>query len=260
MRLNHDDILRELELLPVWRLKAPLPAAPVQPVALTTVAEAPISAPEQALPAENPSIEDDLPALDISLSQGRRDSIMQLSWEDLSTSVSHCQACGISKSRQQTVFGTGSLPADWFIVAAAPSAEEDAQGLPFVQAAGELLNNMLAAIKLNREQNVYLSHVLKCSTGAERALQHDEVQHCLPYFKRQLALLQPKVILLLGETAAQSLLQSTLSLDQMRAQEWQFEGVPVIVSYHPQHLLQHPRDKALAWQDLCRAHALMQTL
>lgn len=191
-----------------------------------------------------------------------------MDWEALEQAVASCRACGLCKSRKNTVFGVGDQRARWLVVGEAPGENEDLQGEPFVGQAGALLDNMLKALGLSRSgegaQAVYIANVLKCRPPGNRNPHPDEVLQCEPYLRRQVALLQPQVILALGRFAAQSLLQhsvadvATQPLGRLRGQVHQYEGVPVVVSYHPAYLLRTPQDKAKAWADLCLARGLMQ--
>lgn len=272
MTLRREDMLRELELLPVWKLREPRPAlnTEVNPVAISEAAiveqepfkqTASMSVAEAAPVALEPIVEElHLPELNKPLSEGRREMVMQLDWEGLQACVANCQACGLAKTRTKTVFGVGDANADWLIVGEAPGAEEDKRGEPFVGAAGQLLDNMLAAIGLKRGQNVYIANVLKCRPPENRDPQGEEVHLCDPFLKRQVELIQPKLILALGKFAAQSLLNSVESVASMRGKQHDYHGVPVIVTYHPAYLLRNLPDKAKAWQDLCAARSLMQSL
>lgn len=236
--MNRDDILRELELLPAWKLREPhAPAHSIaQTTALQTKQEAPSSLVE--MPIEPSGMD----------------------WSQLKACVQNCTACSLSKSRTQTVFGVGDMNADWMIVGEAPGAEEDKQGEPFVGQAGKLLDNMLAAIHLKRGDNVYIANVLKCRPPENRDPHGEEVQKCDPFLKRQVALIQPKIIIALGKFAAQSLLNSDDSIGSMRGKLHTYLGVPVIVTYHPAYLLRSPLDKAKAWEDLCLAKSTIQGL
>jgi uracil-DNA glycosylase family 4 len=194
--------------------------------------------------------------------------IAGMDWDTLEQVVASCQACGLCKSRKNTVFGVGDRRSRWLIVGEAPGENEDIQGEPFVGQAGVLLDNMLKALGLNRAgegaQAAYIANVLKCRPPGNRNPQPEEVLQCEPYLRRQVALLQPQVILALGRFAAQSLLQhsvpevATMPLGRLRGQVHHYEGVPVVVSYHPAYLLRTPQDKAKAWADLCLARGLMQ--
>ena len=206
-------------------------------------------------------------AAPVSLPRALPAEIAAMDWDALQQAVAGCQACGLCKSRKNTVFGVGDRQARWLVVGEAPGENEDLQGEPFVGQAGQLLDNMLKAVGLNRqargEQGVYIANVLKCRPPANRNPQPEEVLQCEPYLRRQVALLQPQIILALGRFAAQSLLQhsvpdiATIPLGRLRGQVHRYEGVPVIVSYHPAYLLRTPQDKAKAWVDLCLAQAVL---
>ena len=248
MSLTREDMLRELELLPVWKSRQTLVAQPL--VAEQVVAE----------PAAVQIIDTDLPPLTVSLGQGRREAIMQMDWQNLQECVANCEACSLAKTRTQTVFGVGDPNAEWLIVGEAPGADEDLKGEPFVGQAGKLLDNMLAAIKLKRGQNVYIANVLKCRPPENRNPQVEEVMQCDPFLKRQVELIKPRLIIALGKFAAQSLLKSENTIASMRGKLHDYQGVPVIVTYHPSYLLRSPSDKAKAWEDLCFAVKTMQGL
>lgn len=204
-----------------------------------------------------------------------------MDWPALQAAVAGCRACGLCERRKNTVFGVGpSVPAeapagaapsaDWLIVGEAPGENEDIAGEPFVGQAGKLLDNMLLAMHLQRGgdapvpragvlKNVYITNVLKCRPPANRNPEPAEVAQCAPYLKRQVELLQPKIILALGRFAAQSLLQGSvpdiekIPLGKLRGRVYHYLGVPVVVSYHPAYLLRSLGDKAKAWDDLCLA-------
>jgi DNA polymerase len=179
--------------------------------------------------------------------------VADMDWDTLTETVAACQACGLCHSRRHTVFGVGDRQADWLVVGEAPGEMEDLQGEPFVGPAGQLLDNMLRAIGLGRHENVYLTNVLKCRPPANRNPEPAEVAQCEPYLRRQVALLQPKIILAMGRFAVQSLLGSTEPIGKLRGQIHHYAGVPVVVTYHPAYLLRNLPDKAKAWADLCLA-------
>jgi uracil-DNA glycosylase family 4 len=172
-------------------------------------------------------------------------------WTQLRERVAACTRCGLSATRTQTVFGVGNLEADWLVVGEAPGAEEDRQGEPFVGRAGQLLNSMLRAIGLAREQ-VYIANVLKCRPPHNRDPLASETALCSPFLERQIALLKPKIMLVVGRIAAQNLLRTDSSLGRLRQQVHTFGDarVPLVVTYHPAYLLRTPADKRKAWQDL----------
>jgi uracil-DNA glycosylase family 4 len=172
-------------------------------------------------------------------------------WSELRARVAACTRCTLSATRTQTVFGVGNPHADWLIVGEAPGAEEDRRGEPFVGRAGQLLNSMLHAIGLAREQ-VYIANVLKCRPPGNRDPSPNEAAECLPYLERQIALLKPKIMLAVGRIAAQNLLRTDKTLGAMRQQVHRFgvSEVPLVVTYHPAYLLRTPTEKRKAWEDL----------
>jgi DNA polymerase len=173
--------------------------------------------------------------------------------------VAGCTRCTLHKTRTQTVFGVGDPTAQWMFVGEAPGADEDAQGEPFVGRAGQLLNAMLFAMGLKREQ-VYIANVLKCRPPGNRDPQPNEVDCCEPYLVRQIELIQPKLIVALGRHAAHSLLKTEAPLARLRGQRLAYHGTPLIVTYHPAYLLRSPGEKRKAWDDLCLARRVMEAL
>jgi DNA polymerase len=172
-------------------------------------------------------------------------------WPELRARVAACTRCGLSATRTQTVFGVGNLHAEWLIVGEAPGADEDRKGEPFVGRAGQLLNSMLHAVGLAREQ-VYIANVLKCRPPGNRDPSPTEAAECLPYLEQQIALLKPKIMLAVGRIAAQNLLHTDKTLGSLRQQVHRFgaSAVPLIVTYHPGYLLRTPTDKRKTWEDL----------
>jgi uracil-DNA glycosylase family 4 len=172
-------------------------------------------------------------------------------WPELRARVAACTRCALCNTRTQTVFGVGNQTAEWLIVGEAPGAEEDRQGEPFVGRAGQLLNSMLRAIGLAREQ-VYIANVLKCRPPGNRDPSPGEAAECLPYLEQQIALLKPKIMLAVGRIASQNLLHTEVTLGRLRQQVHRFglSQVPLVVTYHPAYLLRTPTDKRKAWEDL----------
>ncbi|MFN3545378.1 MAG: uracil-DNA glycosylase family protein [Thiobacillus sp.] len=207
--LTRDDIVEELGIGPVWRLRQ------------TPVAEAEATTP--------------------------------YTWEQLADAVAHCTKCKLHATRTQGVLGVGDRNADWLIVGEAPGADEDAQGEPFVGQAGKLLDAMLASIGLARGENVYIANVLKSRPPGNRNPEPDEIAACLPYLRAQIELIRPKLIVALGRFAAQTLLATDETIGRLRGRVHQYQGVPLIVTYHPAYLLRNLPDKARAWEDLCLA-------
>jgi uracil-DNA glycosylase len=180
------------------------------------------------------------------------DTIAGLDWEVLRLRVSTCTRCELHKQRTQAVFGVGNRAAQWLIIGEAPGADEDRQGEPFVGRAGKLLNNMLLAIGLKREE-VYIANIVKCRPPGNRNPEADEIATCLPYLQRQIELIQPKMIVALGKVASNALLRKDATLASLRGKLHDYSGIPLIVTYHPAYLLRSPTEKSKAWQDLCFA-------
>jgi uracil-DNA glycosylase family 4 len=184
---------------------------------------------------------------------GRAD-VSRLDWPELTERVATCQQCVLHGSRTQTVFGVGNREADWLIIGEAPGAEEDRRGEPFVGRAGQLLDAMLQAIGLDR-QRAYIANILKCRPPNNRDPLPEEVVSCEPFLRRQIELIQPKVILAVGRIAAQNLLNSNQPIGRLRGQVHHFgeAQIPLIVTYHPAYLLRSPLEKRKAWLDLLLA-------
>ncbi len=185
-----------------------------------------------------------------------------LDWPALRDAVAGCRACGLCDARQQTVFGVGHTNAHCMVVGEAPGEQEDAQGEPFVGAAGQLLDRMLAALGLGRgdgkpAQQVFITNALKCRPPRNRNPSPEELAACRPFLQRQVALVQPRVILAMGRFAVQSLLDSDAPIGKLRGTVHRWHGVPLVVTYHPAYLLRQPADKAKAWDDLCLAATLL---
>jgi len=250
MSANREDILKELGLTPVWQLRAPAASSPA-PATAPPVAVAEIPAREPVTVRGLPKV----PPLDARATQ-----IATLEWPQLKESVAGCVACPLHKGRNKTVFGVGDEAADWLFVGEGPGAEEDAKGEPFVGQAGKLLDNMLAAIKLKRGVNVYIANVVKCRPPGNRNPEPGEAAQCEPYLHRQIVLIKPKLIVALGKVAAVNLLKRDAAVASMRGKIHQYQGIPLIVTYHPAYLLRSLPEKAKAWVDLCFAVETMQGL
>lgn len=172
-------------------------------------------------------------------------------WSTLRTAIANCTACGLSKTRTQTVFGVGDPNADLMLIGEAPGFYEDKQGEPFVGRAGQLLNAMLEAVELKRE-SVYIANILKCRPPENRDPAPEEVSLCTPFLEKQIALIKPKLIVGLGRIAAHYLLNTKSSLTQLRGKTHTYghAKTPLLVTYHPAYLLRNPRDKDKAFSDL----------
>ncbi|CAG0908654.1 unnamed protein product [Cyprideis torosa] len=182
-------------------------------------------------------------------------------WDELRQVVSGCAKCELSKTRTRTVFGAGSQQADWLIIGEAPGEQEDRQGEPFVGRAGLLLNNMIKAVGFERE-GVYIANVVKCRPPQNRDPHLEEVLACSSYLKRQIALIQPKLVLVVGRVAAQHLLNTSDAVGRMRGKLHRYPGTdtPLIVTYHPAYLLRRPIEKRKSWEDLKFALATYRSL
>ncbi len=242
------------------------PAAP-SPAAAT--------APRPAAPA-TPAAVPQRPA--VSLASAGTATAATMDWPSLRSAVADCRACGLCDSRRQTVFGVGHLRAHCMVVGEAPGEHEDACGEPFVGESGQLLDRMLRALGLSRNpaaapgrpdqtpadaplddpaHQVYIANTLKCRPPRNRNPSPQELATCQPFLQRQVALVQPRVILAMGRFAVQSLLGSDEPIGRLRGRLHSWHGVPLVVTYHPAYLLRQPADKAKAWDDLCLAASVL---
>ena len=226
MTATREDMLAELSLMPHWQRRAN---------AATAVETR--EAPAPGAGGNDP----------------RHARIARLEWRDFAADVDACTACGLCRTRHKSVPGVGDQNADWLFVGEAPGAEEDARGEPFVGQAGRLLDNMLAALGMARDRNVYIANVLKCRPPNNRAPEPGEADACRPYLERQVALLRPKLIVALGKSAASLLLGTDATIASLRGRVHRYRGFPLIVTYHPAYLLRSLPDKAKAWEDLLLA-------
>jgi len=191
---------------------------------------------------------------------GQVGPVADMGWPALREAVAACTACTLCRTRRQTVFGVGNVQAEWMIVGEAPGELEDAQGEPFVGKSGQLLDNMLRALGLTRGEadatrQVYIANTLKCRPPGNRNPEPGELERCEPFLVRQIQLVQPRIILAMGRFAVQRLLRSEDPIGRLRGRVHRYEGVPLIVTYHPAYLLRNPEEKAKAWDDLCLARA-----
>ncbi|MDP2170985.1 MAG: uracil-DNA glycosylase [Rhodocyclaceae bacterium] len=230
--MNRDQTLKEMGLGPIWKLRQP--PKKKRGAASDTASAAPVDA--------------------------RTAAIAAMGWDELQQAVADCQACELCKTRKQAVLGVGDPDADWLFVGEGPGAEEDERGEPFVGKAGKLLDNMLAAIDLQRGQQVYIANAVKCRPPDNRTPEPGETAACWPFLARQIELIQPKLIVTLGKPAAQTLLQQEVKIADARGRVHDFAGMPLIVTYHPAYLLRNLPDKAKAWEDLCFMRQTMRAL
>jgi len=232
-----------------WRLRTRAAPSSAVPVSAVPVSAAPGSA--AALATPTPPQSAPVVAAEVATQ-----------WEALRAEVLACRRCPLHATRTQGVFGVGPKRADWLVIGEAPGAEEDRRGEPFVGVAGQLLDAMLRAIGLDRRSNVYIANVLKSRPPGNRDPRPEEVAACLPYLERQIALLQPKIMLAVGRIAAQNLLDTDAPLGRLRGRVHYFgeRNTPLIVTYHPAYLLRTPGDKRKAWEDLKFARSVYQQL
>lgn len=224
------ELFSAMGLGPVWELKNPTS-----------------SMSENGIEPEAASA--DLPSLDELHATAKLPSL-----DELRSTVAACRACGLCETRTQTVFSDGVANAPLMVVGEAPGAEEDASGLPFVGRAGQLLDRMLTAVGASRASNVYIANVLKCRPPGNRNPEMAEIEQCSPFVFQQIAVSKPKVLLLVGRFAIQTLLGSKKSVGELRGQlhhvTVQGREIPAVVTYHPAYLLRRPEEKAKVWDDL----------
>jgi uracil-DNA glycosylase len=255
---------------PAPATQEPRPAPTPAPAALSgaPAVRPPVSTPARAAPAAAAAPFE--ASTDLVLAE-RAAAIATLAWGPLQDAVAACTACGLCESRRQTVFGVGHARADWMIVGEAPGEQEDLQGEPFVGPAGQLLDQMLRAVGQSRRaesgegreddqagdpaRRVFIANTLKCRPPRNRNPEPGEMARCEPFLQRQVALVQPKLILLMGRFAVKQLLKSDEAIGKLRGRVHRYEGIPVVVTYHPAYLLRNMPDKAKAWEDLCLAKA-----
>mgnify|MGYP001178247997 FL=1 len=276
MNSRRDGILREMGLAPLWRLRgaeeveeAPL-VEPAPPAPLVRAPEMPPSAMQAAeeamvkpLARFAPPVAHLSPEPRVEAPLANRDvpgDIATLDWDELDARIRACDACELCQRRKQAVPGVGDRQADWLFVGEGPGAEEDARGEPFVGQAGRLLDNMLASIELKRGEDVFIGNAVKCRPPNNRTPEVSELAACFPYLQRQIGLIQPRLIVALGRPAAQALLNQEVKIGAMRGKLFAYNGIPVIVTYHPAYLLRNQADKAKVWEDLCFARATMRRI
>ncbi|MGE4240291.1 uracil-DNA glycosylase [Ramlibacter sp.] len=209
--------------------------------------------PATAVPSLSPRV-----SVPIVASPAPLGAVASMDWDALAATVAQCRACKLCNGRTNTVFGVGDLRAEILVVGEAPGENEDRLGEPFVGQAGKLLDNMLGSLGVARGKGVYIANVLKCRPPGNRNPEPDEVAKCEPFLRRQVELLRPRIILVMGRFAVQSLLGSTEPIGRLRGRAYEYSGVPVVVTYHPAYLLRNLPDKAKAWADLCLAQSLVR--
>jgi uracil-DNA glycosylase len=269
---RRQAFLEEMGLGPAWtRRDLPAVAEPITDPAADASSQQAAEPAVDALPLERVSAPLAMPQTASLLAEEIDESgvpsatrppaseVALMDWDRLQASVSVCTKCGLCQGRTNTVFGVGDEKAKWLFVGEGPGRQEDLHGEPFIGPAGELLDNMMHAMQLRRGENAYIANVVKCrptdGKGKDRPPTAQEAAACLPYLERQVALIQPTVIVALGKSAAISLLgmDPDTSVGSLRGKVHRYAGRPLIVTYHPAYLLRNTADKSKAWSDLCLA-------
>lgn len=249
MTLSREQMLVEMGVSPIWvrremeQASAQLPQSAGAPAREEPV---PVALVETAAPPAST-----IPTMPMA-------AVDAQDWPELARQVSECRACPLCQQRKQAVLGVGDLHPDWLFIGEGPGAEEDVRGEPFVGQAGKLLDNMLAALDIARGNKVYIANAVKCRPPGNRTPEAAEMATCRPYLERQIALLKPKIIVLLGKAAVHAVLQDDKSLGSLRGQRFEYAGIPVVVTYHPAYLLRNLPDKAKAWEDLLFARRTLR--
>ncbi|NTV71880.1 MAG: uracil-DNA glycosylase [Azonexaceae bacterium] len=267
MSLSREQMLVEMGITPIWVLRDSEPSAPAVDAPEAQVPEAqvpvvapadetrpmarekesPVAAPENA-PVSRPALATLQPMAPVDT----------LNWPELARQVAECRACALCEERKQAVLGVGELNPDWLFIGEGPGAEEDVKGEPFVGQAGKLLDAMLASLDIARGNRVYIANAVKCRPPGNRTPEAAEMAACWPYLERQIALLKPKIIVLLGKAAVHAVLHDDKSLASLRGKRYEYAGIPLVVTYHPAYLLRNLPDKAKAWEDLLFARRLLR--
>jgi DNA polymerase len=252
MGLSREQMLAEMGIAPLWHQRGGEGVASVPAAGnfAAPVAESLSGAPGgRAAPAQQ---------VEGAVSGGGAVAVATLDWDGLARRVASCRDCTLCAGRKQAVLGVGDRRPDWLFIGEGPGAEEDARGEPFVGQAGKLLDAMLAALGVARGDGVYIANAVKCRPPGNRTPEADEMAACRPYLLRQIELLQPRVIVLLGKAAAHALLHEDKALATLRGKRFEHGGIAVAVTYHPAYLLRNLPEKAKAWEDLLFARRLLR--
>lgn len=268
MNISREQMLVEMGITPLWVLRDTalgeadtVEATEPSPEAASAAVEMPLMASTDSLapapdsstpPAAAPAVVPVARTISPAVTVDGHD------WPELERQVAACRACPLCEQRKQAVFGVGDRHPDWLFIGEGPGAEEDVKGEPFVGQAGKLLDNMLASLDIARGDRVYIANAVKCRPPGNRTPEAAEMAACRPYLERQIALLKPKIIVLLGKAAVHSVLHDDKSLASLRGRRFEFAGIPVVVTYHPAYLLRNLPDKAKAWEDLLFARRTLR--
>ena len=235
-------------------------APPPELVPEAVPAPGPVSSPTARAPADGEAPVAGAGGPMTAPATGNAVPVSALPWPELERAVASCVGCALHRSRRRTVFGAGARDADWMVIGEGPGANEDRQGEPFVGRAGRLLNAMLFALGLAREQ-VFITNTVKCRPPGNRDPEPEETERCGPFLDRQIDLLAPRVILAVGRVAAQAILDTNAPLARLRGREHAYprgdRRVPVVATYHPAYLLRTPSAKRVTWEDLCLARSIV---
>ena len=235
------ETIYELGLSPLWKRRNNDSDNPTTPKTTTPVSTKD-SPPTPPPPAQNtPPPSADMPDDAV---------IARMQWQPLHEAVLKCHRCALAENRTQAVFGVGDTNANIFFVGEGPGFEEDKKGEPFVGAAGKLLDAMLKSIGMGRDSGIYIANIVKCRPPQNRNPKPEEAQACMTYLRRQLALASPSLIVALGRVAAAHLLQTEEPIGKLRQRLHDYEGIPLVVTYHPAYLLRSPTEKRKSWNDL----------
>ncbi|MFZ2974559.1 MAG: uracil-DNA glycosylase [Ferribacterium limneticum] len=258
MSLSREQMLVEMGITPIWVLRDNEPSAPAveEHEAVAAEPEARVPTPEKATAIVQEPAPVARPAPVVALRP--MTPVDTLNWPELAKQVAECRACRLCEQRKQAVLGVGDLKPDWLFIGEGPGADEDAQGEPFVGQAGKLLDAMLASLDIARGNRVYIANAVKCRPPGNRTPEAAEMAACWPYLERQIALLKPKIIVLLGKAAVHAVLHDDKTLAALRGKRYELAGIPVVVTYHPAYLLRNLPDKAKAWEDLLFARRLLR--
>ncbi|MFT3736767.1 MAG: uracil-DNA glycosylase [Rhodocyclaceae bacterium] len=256
--MNRSQILAEMGIKPVWRLRQAAPAEEA------TTAQEVVAAPQtemEPVPVAQHVAKPTQPVELVRSAQRMEGASASADdWAALAREVADCRACRLCETRKQAVLGVGDTQASWMLVGEGPGAEEDERGEPFVGQAGKLLDAMLASVGLTRGKGVYIANSVKCRPPGNRTPTEEEILACRPFLERQIRMVQPQLLMALGRPAAQTLLGQEISISAARGRTHRYGELPVLVTYHPAYLLRTPQDKAKAWEDLCRATDLAASL
>lgn len=253
MSLTREQMLAEMGLAPLWRLRDNVETEEVK-AALTEIPPSAEIAPE----ADRADIGVSTPRPQVVVDTAMPVAVDASNWAELKHQVALCRACALCQQRKQAVFGVGDEQADWLFIGEGPGADEDVQGEPFVGQAGKLLDNMLGALDLARGEKVYIANAVKCRPPGNRTPEAAEMAACRPYLERQIALIKPKIIVLLGKAAVHAVMHEDKPLGGMRGHRFAYQGIPVVVTYHPAYLLRNLPEKAKAWEDLLFARKVLR--